>query len=59
MNAWQIVFEQSRVNNGLYTGDALPAQNWQWPQGTWLQKRLRHLRKSNGYGGSSPEVNLP
>lgn len=59
MNAWQIIFQQSRVNNGLYIGDALPAQNWQWPSGTWVQNRLRYLRKSNRYGGSSPEVNLP
>jgi hypothetical protein len=57
MNAWENIFEQSRVNNGLYLGDGLPAQNWQWPSGTWFQKRLRYLRKGNGYDGNLREVN--
>ncbi len=48
MNSWQVIFEQSRVNNGAYDGDRLPAQNWDWPQGTWFQERLRYLRRSNG-----------
>ena len=46
MSSWQLIFEQSKVNNGLYDGDRLPAQNWHWPQDTWLQKRLRYLRKN-------------
>ncbi|HEY2990802.1 MAG TPA: hypothetical protein VGL11_24020 [Candidatus Binatia bacterium] len=45
MSQWQLIFSQSRVNNGPYFGDILPAQNWDWPQGTWLQERLRYLRK--------------
>ncbi|HEY3306462.1 MAG TPA: hypothetical protein VGL70_23320 [Candidatus Binatia bacterium] len=44
MSPWQLIFRQSRVNNGIYDGDRLPAQNWDWPQGTWLQERLRYLR---------------
>jgi hypothetical protein len=27
MNAWQNIFRQSRVNDGVYLGDKLPAQN--------------------------------
>jgi hypothetical protein len=46
MSLWQLIFQQSKVNNGLYDGDRLPAQNWHWPQDTWLQKRLRYLRKN-------------
>jgi hypothetical protein len=48
VSSWQLIFQQSKVNNGAYDGDRLPAQNWHWPQGTWLQTRLRHLRKGNG-----------
>jgi hypothetical protein len=44
MNAWQLMFLQSHVNNARYEGDRLPMINWAWPQGTWFQKRLRHLR---------------
>lgn len=44
MTPWQLIFRQSRVNNGPYYGDSLPAQNWDWPQGTWFQERLRYLR---------------
>jgi len=46
MNPWQLIFLQSRANNGAYDGDSLPAQNWDWPQGTWFQERLRYLRKT-------------
>jgi hypothetical protein len=45
MNPWQLIFLQSRANNGPYDGDSLPTQNWDWPQGTWFQERLRDLRK--------------
>jgi hypothetical protein len=48
MGSWQQIFEQSRVNNGAYDGDRLPAQNWHWPEGTWFQTRLRNLRRGNG-----------
>ena len=49
MSSWQLIFSQSRVNNGAYNGDRLPAQNWDWPQGTWLQTRLRYLRGNRRY----------
>jgi hypothetical protein len=56
MNAWQNIFRQSRVNDGVYLGDKLPAQIWQWPSGTWFQKRLRYLRKGNRYEGNLLEM---
>ena len=45
MNAWQLIFLQSKANNNPYNGDGLAIQNWTWPQGTWFQKRLRQLRR--------------
>jgi hypothetical protein len=44
MNEWQLIFSQSKVNNGAYYGELLPPQNWDWPEETWFQKRLRYLR---------------
>jgi len=46
MNSWQLIFLQSRANHGTYDGDRLPAQIWDWPQGTWFQNRRRHLREA-------------
>jgi len=48
MSSWKLIFQQSKVNNGAYEGDRLPAQNWHWPQETWFQKGLRYLQRSNG-----------
>jgi hypothetical protein len=48
MNFWVLIFRQSRVNYATYDGDRLPALNWDWPRGTWFQKRLQQLRKGNG-----------
>lgn len=56
MNAWQKIFAQSRVNDGIYLGENLPAQNWQWPQGTWLQRRLRYLRQASSHTGNPGDV---
>ena len=44
MNAWELIFRQSRVNNGAYDWDELPPQIWAWPRETWFQRRLRYLR---------------
>ena len=44
MTSWELIFLQSRVNKSGYDGDDLPAQKWDWPRGTWFQKRLHHLR---------------
>ena len=42
---WEMIFKLSKVNGALYLGDTLPPQNWKWPKNTWLQERLRDLRK--------------
>ncbi len=42
---WQMIFKLSKVNGALYLGDALPPQMWKWPKNTWLQERLRDLRR--------------
>jgi hypothetical protein len=47
MSSWQLIFAQSKVNNGRYDGDHLLGQNWDWPRETWFQMRLRDLRKGN------------
>lgn len=44
MNSWELMFVQSKVNNGVYVGDRLTPQNWAWPKETWFQKRLGQLR---------------
>jgi hypothetical protein len=46
MSSWQLIFQQSKVNNGVYDGDRLPTYIWDWPQETWLQKRLRVYAKA-------------
>ena len=45
MNAWQLLFLQSKANNNLYNEEPPALQNWAWPQGTWFQKRLNQLRR--------------
>jgi hypothetical protein len=40
----ETIFETARVNGGLYLGDHLTAQRWDWPQSSWFQNRLRELR---------------
>jgi hypothetical protein len=42
---WEMIFKQSKVNGAMYFGENLPAQNWKWPKNTWLQERLRDLRR--------------
>ena len=37
MTSWELIFLRSRVNNGAYDGDDLPAVNSDWPRGTWFQ----------------------
>lgn len=44
MNAWEMVFRQSRVNNGYYEEDPSPQLKWDWPKGTWFQSRLYYVR---------------
>ena len=56
MISWQLIFIQSKVNNGAYDGDRLFAQNWAWPKETWFQMRLRDLRRDNGQRFISPRA---
>ncbi|HKA33323.1 MAG TPA: hypothetical protein VKH64_08935 [Candidatus Binatia bacterium] len=44
MNTWELIFIQSRANDGWYSEAALPTHVWAWPEQTWLKKRLRELR---------------
>jgi hypothetical protein len=44
-NFWQLVFNQSKVNGAEYFGDRLPSNSWDWPKDTFLQKRLKELKK--------------
>jgi hypothetical protein len=53
MTSWQLIFLQSKVNNGAYDGDRYFAQNWVWPKETWFQLRLHGHRK--GYRRCSKE----
>jgi hypothetical protein len=46
MDSWQLIFSQSKVNDGAYDGDRLPDQHWVWPEQTWFQKRRSRLRKA-------------
>jgi hypothetical protein len=46
MGTWQLIFAQSKVNNGIYDGDRLPSRIWAWPRETWFQTRLRYVRGS-------------
>jgi hypothetical protein len=49
------MFLQSKVNNGGYSGDNMPTQNWAWPQETWFQKRLDQLRKKRRQTVGQPQ----
>ena len=42
---WQLVFLHSKVNGAPYTGEWLPGRIWKWPENTYLQRRLKHLRQ--------------
>ena len=45
MNAWELIFIQSPVNDGYYHEMLLPELRWEWPQGTWFQARLDYIRE--------------
>ncbi len=46
---WQIIFQLSKVNGGIYLGDELPPHNWDWPTKTWFQERLRGVREKQWF----------
>jgi hypothetical protein len=43
---WLVIFELARVNGAPYFGEQLPPRPWQWPRGTYLDRKLR---KENVY----------
>ena len=45
MTRWELIFLQSKANDGTYNEASLPDLKWDWPRETWLQERLRHLRE--------------
>ncbi len=45
LSFWQLVFLQSKVNGAPYTGGWLSVRSWQWPENTYLQRRLKDLRR--------------
>jgi hypothetical protein len=44
LSVWQQIFLQSKVNGAPYYGDLLPGRNWNWPQDSYLKRRLKRLR---------------
>jgi ABC transporter substrate binding protein len=44
-STWQRIFLQSKVNGASYRGEQLSGFNWSWPQNTYLQRRLKQLRR--------------
>jgi hypothetical protein len=44
-SSWQSIFLQSKVNGAAYNGEQLLGFNWEWPKDTFLQRRLKYLRK--------------
>lgn len=45
INCWQLIFLQSKVNDGFCAENELPHLKWKWPQGTWFQERQRFIRE--------------
>lgn len=44
MTFWQLIFSQSKANGAQYEGDTLPTCSWNWPTGTYLQRRRSSRR---------------
>lgn len=45
-SCWQVIFLQSKVNGARYEEERLPELKWDWPQNTYLQRRLRKRNES-------------
>ena len=41
---WRLIFEQSPVNGGVYTGDELVPRAFRPVAHSWFQHRLAHVR---------------
>ena len=61
MSEWQLIFSQSKVNGGTYNGDALERYIWQWPEGTYFQRRLSRMKslKSTEHISSDRRSRVP
>jgi hypothetical protein len=47
LTAWQRIFLQSKANGAPYNGDALERYKWDWPKGTYFQRRLYQTKFLN------------
>jgi hypothetical protein len=47
---WQRVFLRSKVNGAAYSEDCLSGTSWNWPENTFLQRRLEHVRQCRSSG---------
>jgi hypothetical protein len=45
LTKFQAIWAQAKANGAVQDLDSLPANNWQWPTGTFLQRRLAELRE--------------
>lgn len=52
MTDTQKIFALSRVNGTDNHQDMLAVQNWKWPTGTWLQRRMAEVKAE----GEAPEA---
>ncbi|MBI4489017.1 MAG: hypothetical protein HY694_08015 [Deltaproteobacteria bacterium] len=46
LSFWQLIISQSNVNGAPYHGEELRRHNWEWPEDTYLQRRLQYLKES-------------
>jgi hypothetical protein len=44
---WQLIFLQSKANGAAYNGDALERHKWEWPKGTYFQRRFYRVKFFN------------
>ena len=45
LSKYQMIWELAKRNGTIQDLDSLPAQKWDWPTGTFLQRRLAELRR--------------
>lgn len=55
LSVWQLIFLQSKVNGAEYHGEEFFPNNWNWPQDTYFQRRLRSLREAHVRCGNGTE----
>jgi hypothetical protein len=45
VSKYQLILELAKRTGTVRDFDSLPPQKWDWPTGTFLQRRLAELRK--------------